>query len=118
MPTIAAIRANVEDILGTPLTRDQARELRNGTNTVVLKHDLHATGRMYWRKNSATQIAEDQTDLMAVASKDQAVHLQNPEEFGYNRADLQKAFDLLNRRNKALFERLSTKEGVEQSLMN
>src|SRR5262249_34296039 len=87
--------------------------LLNNTNTVVIGHDLHAAGRTYLDKNTPAQISEDAANLNAAALKDQSVHLQNAAKYGYDEAELQRAFDQLNQRNQALFSRLSTAEGIK-----
>ena len=118
IPSIAAIRTNVEDTLGLPLTRAQAAALRNETNTLVVDGDFHASGRTYFGNNTPTQIAEDAQDLQAAALKDQSVYMQNAGDFGYNQSDLQSAFDVLNQRNSVLFDKLSTQDGIKDFFTN
>ena len=112
IPSIAAIRQNVENTLGQNLTRAQATALRNNTNVVVIDQDLHAAGRTYFGANTPSQITADATDLNAAALQDQATHLQNAPELGYSTADLQSAFRVINQRNEILFSQLSTKQGI------
>jgi RHS repeat-associated protein len=114
VPTIAAIRQNVEATLGQKLTRAQAIALRNNTNVVVIDHDLHKAGRTYFSANTRSQIAQDACDLGAAACRDQATHLRNAPRLGYSSSELQAAFESLNSRNATLFDQLSTKKGIKE----
>lgn len=114
VPSIAAIRANVENTLGIPLTRAQAAVLRNETNTIIVDAEFHASGRTYFGKNTPSQVAEDSLDLQSAAHKDQSEYLSKAHDFGYVHSDLRNAFDIINHRNSNLFEQLSTQNGAKK----
>ena len=57
---------------------------------------------------------EDSQNLHVAASLDQAVHLKNSAQFGYDSATLQNSFNVLNQRNNLLFEQLSTQDGIKR----
>jgi hypothetical protein len=86
--------------------------LKDNTNVVVVDQDLHAAVRTYLYKNTPVQIGSDSENLTTAASLDQAMHLQNAEQFGYNADQLRSSFDALNQQNAELFDQLSTRHGI------
>jgi hypothetical protein len=112
IPSIAAIRDNVETTLDKPLTRAEESALRDNTHTVIIGQDLHEAGRTYFGANTPAQIAGDAGDLAAAALRDQAVHLENARSMGYSPVTLQASFDRLNEMNLQLFGQLSTRQST------
>ncbi|WP_176167914.1 hypothetical protein, partial [Luteibacter sp. 22Crub2.1] len=112
IPSYAAIRQNVEAVLGRELTADEAVSLRDNTNTVIIAKDLHAAGRTYFGANTQAQIARDSFDLTGAAVKDQAVHLENAAGLKYSPEKLQNSFGRLNQANQKLFNQLSSEQSI------
>jgi hypothetical protein len=117
IPSRAAIQKNVETTLGRRLNPTEQDVLTENTHVVNIDHDLHAAGDTYGRaKNTAEQISEDARDLHKAALGDQATHLKNAEAMGYDTEKLKGAFKTLNERNKELFAKLSTPDGIIKTL--
>lgn len=102
IPSYASIRTSTEAQLGRSLTKAEARQLRNETNTVMIDTQIHEqASATYGGRNTPARIAQDAADLGAAARRDQAALEPALRGQGFSQKQIDAAFAKLHRANRA-----------------
>jgi hypothetical protein len=103
IPSFAAIKKVLETNLGRKLTEDEARHLRDTTNTLVYSTRLHQQfSRTYGGRNNPTQILQDSQNLQRAFIEDMERIRSILIKSGYTPKQVDAAFQNLDALNKAL----------------
>lgn len=101
IPSFAAVRQHMENQLGRRLTDQEATQLRNSTQTIMIDTQMHQQiSRTYGGRNTPQQIAADAANLGAAARADQAAYNQALLNAGYTQQQIDAAFNQLHQANQ------------------
>ncbi len=100
IPSRAAIQKAREAQLGRKLTKEEANQLKQNTNTISVRTDIHKAGPTYKGNNTAAQVEEDATDLGKAARRDTDALLKNAKDQGADVKKAQEAVDKLHELNR------------------
>jgi len=101
IPSFAALKKNLENILGRDLDPTELTQLRNEGTSLLYETSLHQKfSRTYGFRNTAEQIADDALDLFKAAQKDMDALRTPLKNSGMRDADIEKAFELIHQMNR------------------
>ncbi|MFT9071104.1 MAG: hypothetical protein ABF446_12505, partial [Acetobacter orientalis] len=100
IPSFAAVKKSLELTYGRPLTIDEQKDLRQITSTITIETGIHQeSSRTYGGRNSSSQILQDANDLSGAALKDMEALKEPLLRAGYNKEEIDKAFQILHQQN-------------------
>jgi filamentous hemagglutinin len=101
IPSVAAIRADVERQLGRPLSPAEARTLRDTTNAIVYRTQSHMdASRSYGGRNTPQQIQADSLNLQGAFQLDRQAIRPRLIQDGHSAQAVDQAFDRLDQLNR------------------
>jgi hypothetical protein len=102
IPSFAAIKKALEAKLGRTLTRDEAKSLRDSTNTIVYPTGIHQqNSRTYGGRNYPKRVLQDSEDLRRAFIEDVQRIRPYLIKSGYTPQQVDDAIQKLDAMNKA-----------------